>query len=265
MPKIRVMVTGACGKMGREVVKAVSAQQDMQLVGAVDRTGCGDDIGRVCGLGELGIKVLPTVDEAIKSAKPDVMVDFTVAEAAAANVERAIANGVRWVVGTTGMPRATIDELVDRSKQAGLGGLLAPNFAIGAVLMMHMCRIAARYMPDCEIIELHHDKKLDAPSGTAKATAALVAASGGHSRPSADDEPAARGEAFDGVRVHSVRLQGLVAHQEVIFGGLGQVLTIRHDSLGRESFMPGVVLAVRKVMDLDGPVIGLDKLMGLDS
>ncbi|HOG53756.1 MAG TPA: 4-hydroxy-tetrahydrodipicolinate reductase, partial [Bacillota bacterium] len=105
MPKIRVMVTGACGKMGREVVKAVSAQQDMQLVGAVDRTGCGDDIGRVCGLGELGIKVLPTVDEAIKSAKPDVMVDFTVAEAAAANVERAIANGVRWVVGTTGMPR----------------------------------------------------------------------------------------------------------------------------------------------------------------
>ena len=264
MSKIRVMVTGACGKMGREVVKAVSAQEGMQVVAAVDRTGCGDDIGKICGLGEMGVKVLPNVDEAIKESKPDVMVDFTVAEAAAANVDRAIANGVRWVVGTTGMPRATIDALMEKSSKAGLGGLLAPNFAIGAVLMMHMGRIAAKYMPDCEIIELHHDKKLDAPSGTAKATAALVAAAGGHSRASAGDEPPARGEEFDGIRVHSVRLQGLVAHQEVIFGGLGQVLTIRHDSLGRESFMPGVVLAVRKVMDLDRPVIGLDKLMGLD-
>jgi len=264
MQKIRVMVTGACGKMGREVVKAVSAQEDMQVVAAVDRTGCGEDIGRICGLGELGVKVSPTVDEAVNSGKPDVMVDFTVAEAAASNVDRAIASGVKWVVGTTGMPKATIDALMEKSAKANVGGLLAPNFAIGAVLMMHMGRIAARYMPDCEIIELHHDKKLDAPSGTAKATASLIASEGGRSRASAGNEPPARGEEFDGIRVHSVRLQGLVAHQEVIFGGLGQVLTIRHDSLGRESFMPGVVLAVRKVMDLKGPVVGLDKLMGLD-
>lgn len=264
LAKVRVMVTGACGKMGREVVKAVSAQDDMQVVAAVDRAGLGDDIGRLCGLGELGVKVQPSIEDAATEDHPDVMVDFTVAEAAAMNIDRAISMGLKWVVGTTGMPKATIDSLISKSAGARVGGLLAPNFAIGAVLMMHMGRIAAKYMPDCEIIELHHDRKLDAPSGTAKATAALLAAEGGHSRASTGDEPSARGEEFDGIRVHSVRLQGLVAHQEVIFGGLGQVLTIRHDSLGRESFMPGVVLAVRKVMCLDRAVVGLDKLMGLD-
>ncbi|OQB48310.1 MAG: 4-hydroxy-tetrahydrodipicolinate reductase [Firmicutes bacterium ADurb.Bin153] len=264
MSEIKVMVTGACGKMGREVVKAVAAQQDMRLVAAVDRSMSGEDIGGICGIGELGVKVNPSLEGAVKEAKPDVMVDFTVAEAAEENISRAIAMGVKWVVGTTGMPRGTVDRLVRESTKAGVGGLLAPNFAIGAVLMMQMSKVAAKYMPDCEIIELHHDKKLDAPSGTAKATAAMVAEAGGRSRAHDTDEPPSRGGEFDGIKIHSVRLQGFVAHQEVIFGGLGQVLTIKHDSLGRESFMPGVILAVRKVMGLDGPVIGLEKVMGLD-
>ncbi|HPU96122.1 MAG TPA: 4-hydroxy-tetrahydrodipicolinate reductase, partial [Bacillota bacterium] len=169
MSEIKVMVTGACGKMGREVVKAVAAQQDMRLVAAVDRSMSGEDIGGICGIGELGVKVNPSLEGAVKEAKPDVMVDFTVAEAAEENISRAIAMGVKWVVGTTGMPRGTVDRLVRESTKAGVGGLLAPNFAIGAVLMMQMSKVAAKYMPDCEIIELHHDKKLDAPSGTAKA------------------------------------------------------------------------------------------------
>lgn len=264
MSEIKVMVTGACGKMGREVVKAVTAAEGLRLVAAVDRSNAGEDIGKLCGLGENGVKVSPTVDDAYAEAKPDVMVDFTVADAAEANIRRAITLGVRWVVGTTGMPASTISGLMELSTKEKVAGVLAPNFAVGAVLMMHMSRIAARYMPDCEIIELHHDKKLDAPSGTAKTTAGLVAREGAKSRAHVGEEPQARGGEFDGIRIHSVRLQGLVAHQEVIFGGTGQVLTIRHDSLGRESFMPGVVLAVRKVMDLKAPVIGLDRLMGLD-
>jgi len=264
LSEIKVLVTGACGKMGREVVKAIAAQHDMRLVAAVDRSQTGEDIGSICGLGELGVKVGASLEGAIKEARPDVMVDFTVAEAAAENVGKAIALGLKWVVGTTGMPKGTVDRLVQESTKAGVGGLLAPNFAIGAVLMMQMSKVAAKYMPDCEIIELHHDKKLDAPSGTAKATAAMMAAEGGRSRAHDAEEPPSRGGEFDGIKIHSVRLQGFVAHQEVIFGGLGQVLTIRHDSLGRESFMPGVILAVRKVMGLDGPVIGLEKVMGLD-
>lgn len=264
MADIRVLVTGACGKMGMEVVKAVHKQEGLVLAGAVDRTSLGHDIGAICGLGPLGVQVTGSIEEALALQKADVMVDFTVASAAVTNIEKAIENRLRWVVGTTGISQDKIGQLMESSAKAGIGGILAPNFAIGAVLMMSLSKIAARFMPDCEVIELHHDKKLDAPSGTAKATAAGLAAVGASSRKAGSEEPAARGGDFGGIRVHSVRLPGLVAHQEVIFGGLGQILTIRHDSIGRESFMPGVILAIRKSMEISEPVFGLDKAMGLD-
>jgi 4-hydroxy-tetrahydrodipicolinate reductase len=264
MPNIRVVVTGACGKMGMEVVKAVNKEDGMCVTGAVDRASLGQDIGRICGLGELGVKVTGSITEALALCGADVMVDFTVAEAAVSNIEEAICQKLRWVVGTTGIAKAEIDRLMEKSAKSGVGGILAPNFAIGAVLMMSLSKIAARFMPECEIIELHHDRKLDAPSGTSKATAAALADVGASSRSGSQQEPPARGGEFDGIRIHSVRLPGLVAHQEVIFGGLGQILTIRHDSMGRESFMPGVVLAIKKAIELDKPVFGLERVLGLD-
>jgi len=264
MAPIRVIVTGSCGKMGREVVKAILKEDELTLAGAVDRGSIGEDIGGIAGCGECGVKVTGSIAEALASGKADVMVDFTVAEAAVKNVKAAISNKLRWVVGTTGIAQDEIDGLMNMSSKAKIGGILAPNFAIGAVLMMALSKVAARYMPDCEIIELHHDKKIDAPSGTAKATAKALAAEGAASRRQDSAEPEARGEQHYGIRVHSVRLPGLVAHQEVIFGGAGQLLTIRHDSMGRESFMPGVVMAVKRVMEMEEPVFGLDKAIGLN-
>lgn len=257
MASIRVAVTGAAGRMGREVVRAVSGASDMQLVAAVDTKEAGDS-GVLAGVGANGLKVVTDLAATLTDSGPDVLVDFTVARAAYENVSTAIAHGVRFVVGTSGMSNEAVAELVRRAEGAGIGGAIVPNFALGAVLMMRFARAAARYFPACEIIELHHDGKVDFPSGTAKATAHEVASGRGDSVGKGHD---GRGTYVEGVPVHSVRLPGLVAHQEVIFGGPGQTLTIRHDSMGRDSFMPGVLLAVRKVMTLNHVVLGLDPLL----
>jgi 4-hydroxy-tetrahydrodipicolinate reductase len=212
---IRVAVAGAAGRMGETVCRAVEAAEDMELTGKADP--------------QLGTSVAEVVGEA------DVLVDFSVPETALDNAHQAVSAGVHVVIGTTGFDLAALDEL------QGANVFAAPNFAIGAVLMMQFAAQAARHMAKAEIIELHHDRKVDAPSGTAALTAKLM---GGD------------------VPIHSVRLPGLVAHQEVILGDVGQTLTIRHDSLDRESFMPGVLLAVRRVGSLtESPVIGLDKLL----
>jgi 4-hydroxy-tetrahydrodipicolinate reductase len=217
---INVAVSGAAGRMGQTVCAAVEGEEDMALVGRAD----------------------PLLETALADllGDADVVVDFTRPDAAVANARACLEAGVHCVMGTTG---------ADFSALAGVGSanlFVAPNFAIGAVLMMEFSRQAARHLQECEVIELHHNQKLDAPSGTAKRTAELVAEAGGRVH-----EP-----------LHSVRLPGLVAHQEVLFGGVGQTLSIRHDSISRESFMPGVLLAVRKVDDLDrSPVIGLEHLL----
>jgi 4-hydroxy-tetrahydrodipicolinate reductase len=195
-----------------------------------------------------------------------VMVDFTRPDAVEGNVRTALAAGVACVVGTTGLPVDVLEELAAGAPE-GTALFMAPNFAVGAVLMMHFAGIAARFMPHAEIIELHHDRKLDAPSGTALRTASLIAA-GRETVPATpgretEIEACARGAVVSDVHVHSVRLPGLVAHQEVLMGGQGQTLTLRHDSIDRTSFMPGVVLAVREVGGLSGLVVGLDTLMGL--
>jgi 4-hydroxy-tetrahydrodipicolinate reductase len=214
---IRVAVAGAAGRMGQTVCGAVEAADDLELTGRADP--------------ELGVALAEVLPGA------DVLVDFTVPDSALANAREAVAAGVHVVIGTTGFDPAGLEDLAD----ARANVFIAPNFAIGAVLMMQFAAQAAKHMAKAEIIELHHDRKVDAPSGTAARTAMLM---GGN------------------VPIHSVRLPGLVAHQEVILGDSGQTLTIRHDSIDRESFMPGVLLAVREVGGLrDSPVVGLENLL----
>ncbi|HWO15431.1 MAG TPA: 4-hydroxy-tetrahydrodipicolinate reductase [Solirubrobacterales bacterium] len=219
---IRVVASGAAGRMGQAVCEAVEGAEDMTLVKADPSLGV-----------ELG-DVL---------ADADVVVDFSTPDTALANVQACLEAGVHVVVGTTGFD---LDAAKAAAESSSANCFVAPNFAIGAVLLMEAAQLAARHMPECEIVELHHDRKLDAPSGTAKRTAELIEAAGGNVH-----EP-----------IHSVRLPGLVAHQEVIFGGEGQTLSIRHDSIDRRSFMPGVLLAVRGVADLpDRFTVGLEKLL----
>jgi 4-hydroxy-tetrahydrodipicolinate reductase len=265
MMSVRVLVAGAAGRMGREVLRAVLGDPETGLVAAVDVTGIGQDAGELAGRPPAGITVQADLEAAIRAAGPEVMVDFTRAEAAYRNALTALGAGVSPVIGTTGMTQKQIAGIGQAAKEAGVGAVVAPNFAIGAVLMMLFAAQAARYLPDVEIIELHHERKADAPSGTAIKTAEMIAEARtlpGAPRPEQEMKiPGARGGELNGITIHSVRLPGLVAHQEVIFGGLGQTLSIRHDSLDRTSFMPGVLLAVKAVRSRTGLVYGLEHLL----
>ncbi len=250
--------------MGRAVLKAVAEAENLKLVGAVDVVG-GADAGELAGSGANGIKVETDLKAALTRLQPEVMVDFTRPDVVYDNVMTALQAKVSPVVGTTGLSDAQKADIKKLAEEKDTPAFIAPNFAIGAVLMMVMAKQAAKYMPDVEIIELHHDKKLDAPSGTAVQTAAMIAeVRAAHKQGHPEEKEkleGARGADYEGMHIHSVRLPGYVAHQEVIFGGLGQTLTIRHDSLNRESFMPGVVLAAEKVRGLKGLTVGLDKLL----
>lgn len=251
---ITVAVTGAGGRMGTEVVKAVSECDDLSLVALIDPSYTQDETH------------FATIEDALQSAKFDVLVDFTRPNVVAHNIEAALKKGVNCVVGTTGLSQEKLEELAAYAvNDACL--FVAPNFAIGAVMMMEISQIVAKYMEHVEIIELHHDNKLDAPSGTALRTAELIAAarSVAPKKPGKETEsascPGARGADCEGISIHSVRLPGLVAHQEVLFGDKGQTLSIRHDSIDRTSFMPGVVLACRKVPQHHGLIVGLEHLL----
>lgn len=255
---IRVGVVGATGKMGREVCVAVSAAADLELVAAVSRSRAGETAADALGI-EGSVLVLSDALASLEEASADVLVDFTSPAYAAEHVAWGIGHGMHVVVGTTGF------EIDDAWRHAPVGIVVAPNFAIGAVLMMRFAEEAARYFDAAEVIELHHDEKADAPSGTAIATAERIGAAreGSWSPPAGDDRhPGARGAEIGGVRVHSVRLPGLLAHQEVILGGAGQTLSIRHDSTSRSSFMSGVLLAIRAVGERPGLTVGLDALLG---
>jgi 4-hydroxy-tetrahydrodipicolinate reductase len=248
---IRVGVFGAAGRMGATVCAAVVGDPALVLVAAVDPRAVGDEVE--------GIVVAPDA-MALADAGAEVAVDFTALDAARANAAWCAARGVHAVVGTTGFTDDHLEEL--RRAFTASNCLVAANFAIGAVLMMRFAELAAPYFETAEIIELHHDQKVDAPSGTAMATAARMAAASGDWGPDPTTrtiaEGARGGPGPAGIRVHSVRLRGLVAHQEVLLGTLGQTLTIRHDSYDRASFMPGVVLAVKRIADHPGLTVGLD-------
>ncbi|ADG82253.1 dihydrodipicolinate reductase [Thermincola potens JR] len=260
-----MVVNGACGRMGREVVEAVYREPDMELVGAIDIRNNGFDIGPLVGLEPTGVLVVRNLNKLLQETDVDVVVDFTGPDTVYKNMKTVLENKVNLVVGTTGILPEQLEEIKKIAEAQGLGVLIAPNFAIGAVLMMKFAAQAARYLPHVEIIELHHDQKLDAPSGTALKTAELIQQNRAVFRQGHINEyekiSGVRGGEFEGMRIHSIRLPGLIAHQEVIFGGLGQTLTIRHDSLNRESFMPGVILSIRKVMDMKGVIYGLENLI----
>ncbi len=263
---IRVLVTGAAGRMGSEVVKAVTAADGMEVVAAVDVNCAGLAIDDGAGG---SVNCVASLVTAIADTRPDVMVDFTHPDAVEGNLCTAMAAGVDCIVGTTGLSDEKLVQLAEcENAHPGTCLFYAPNFAIGAVLMMRFAATAARFMDHVEIIELHHDRKVDAPSGTAVRTARLISEARTQTpvAPGRETELAgmegARGALVDNVTVHSVRLPGLVAHQEVLFGGQGQTLSIRHDSIDRTSFMPGVVLAIRNVSGLSGLVVGLENLMG---
>ena len=267
---LRVLVSGCLGKMGTEVVKAVEAAEDMILVGGYDPLLSVDS---VMIEGKELAPAFTNLREAIRIAEPTVMVDFTQPSAAAGNVEIALGLGVNCVLGTTGVSASTLEELAAGATN-GAALFMAPNFTTGAILMMAASKLAARFFDDVEIIEFHHNNKKDAPSGTAIATAHMIAsernaAGVSSTAPGRETElptfEGARGAELinSDVHLHSVRSNGFVASQEVIFGSSGQTLTIRHDSFDRSSYMPGVLLAVRKVGEMDGLVIGLEELMQL--
>lgn len=263
---LRVLVSGAGGKMGREVSKAVHGAKDMELVGAVDPGYVGEDVGTLAGIDGIELSIASDLGQALAALRPEVVVDFTAPRAVMANARVVLGAGTSLVIGTTGLSSDDLLELDERARTRRLGVVHAPNFALGAVLMMRFAREAARFFPGVEIIELHHDQKKDAPSGTAIKTAEMIRETwqGVHNRSvglSEEIVEGARGGDFHGVHIHSVRLPGLVAHQEVLFGGLGQTLSIRHDSMSRESFMPGVLVAIRRVGSIQGLVYGLEHLL----
>ncbi|MDI6826945.1 MAG: 4-hydroxy-tetrahydrodipicolinate reductase, partial [Armatimonadota bacterium] len=233
---IKVAVSGAGGRMGREVILAViNEAPEMVLVGAADPAYEGKKISELLDV-DCAVSVESSLPEVLNSTAADVAVVFSVPSVAMSDIRAAMNAGVVAVVGTTGITEENLAEIKELARKNGVGAIIAPNFAIGAVLMMKFAAEAAKYLSAVEIIELHHDKKLDAPSGTAIKTAQMISDVSSRNTTRGESSPA-RGADFHGVRIHSVRLPGLVAHQEVIFGGVGQTLTIRHDSIDRKSFM----------------------------
>lgn len=253
---IKVIIAGFKGKMGSTAVQMVKEDYDLTLAAVLDPFATEESVD--------GIPVFKSKEELI-GFDADVWVDFTTPKFAYENTRFALENGFAPVVGTTGFTPEQIEELTELSAKKKLGGLIAPNFAIGAILLMQFAAQAAKYFPHLEIIELHHDKKKDAPSGTAVKTAELISQVRTSLHQGAVDEEelmaGARGAEFDGFRIHSVRLPGLVAHQEVIFGAQGEGLTIRHDSYDRVSFMSGVNLGIKEVVKREKLVYGLEHLL----
>lgn len=269
---IPVIVNGAAGKMGREVVKAVAGAPDMTLFGAIDRNPefLERDAGEVAGCGPLEVPIMNDLQGmlvlASQEQQPGVTIDFTHPDSVYENVRSAIAYGIRPVVGTTGMSPEQLRDLAEFADKASVGCLIVPNFSIGMILLQQAAVAASQYFDHVEIIELHHNQKADAPSGTAIQTAQMLAEMGKTFNPPQVKETeklqGARGSlAEEGIRIHSIRLPGFIAHQEVIFGGPGQVYTLRHDTSDRACYMPGVLLAIRKVLQLQSLVYGLEKIL----
>ena len=275
---IPVVVTGALGRMGAEVIRAVHAAPDCHLVGAVDNTPGkeGHDVGELLGLPALDVAVtadlegcLCSASQAVRDAGPGkgaVMVDFTHPSVVYANTRAAIAYGVHPVIGTTGLSPAQLDDLQTFSDKASIGGAVIPNFSVGMVLLQQAAAAAARFYDHAELTELHHNRKADAPSGTCIKTAELMEELGKQFNASEVDEHESLagsrgGQRPSGLRLHSLRLPGLVAHQEVMFGSPGETYTLRHDTIDRAAYMPGVLLCVRKVRQLQALVYGLERLL----
>jgi 4-hydroxy-tetrahydrodipicolinate reductase len=269
---IPVIVNGATGKMGREIVKAIHQASDMVLFGAIAHNPKweGQDIGEIVGIGPIEVPITREAESLLamlsQEKQQGVIIDVTHPDAVYQNIRSAIAYGVRPVVGTTGLSVEQVQQLSEFADKASTGCILAPNFSIGVVLMQQAAIQASQYFDHVEIIELHHNQKVDAPSGTAVQTAQLLAEMGKTYNPQQVEEtekiPGARGGlAAENIRIHSIRLPGFVAHQEVIFGAPGQIYTLRHDATDRTCYMPGVLICVRKILTLKTLVYGLEKIL----
>ena len=263
---IKVGVVGALGKMGKEVVKAVCNAEDMQLVCAVDVAGVGTDIGIASFSKEIGVLVEPDLKNALQTKKPDVVIDFTQPSTIYEHVCIFMQEKVKSVIGTTGLNEEQISNLKQMSKDNKVACLIAPNFSTGAVLLMMFAKQAAKYFDNAEIIELHHNQKKDAPSGTAVKTAQLMAEANDdftkNNCPEKETIAGARGaNSYNNIHIHSVRMPGYIASQEVLLGASGQILTLRHDSMNRECYMKGVILAINHVHEHSDFVYGLENIM----
>lgn len=262
---IKVVVNGALGRMGSEVLNALCRHSQLEPVGAVDKMASEEKLYLPDQSGSIPLS--SDLEVILKLSHPDVLVDFSVAEATLPAVRIAVKHRANLVIGTTGLSAENLAEIDQLAMANGIGAIVAPNFALGAVVMIHLAKIAARFFEWAEIIEMHHEKKLDAPSGTALSTArAMLEARGKpflYSSVQKESLSGARGGELEGIALHSMRLPGLMAHQEVILGTDGQTLTIRHDTINRECYMPGVVLAIQKVGEIKGLTYGLDTLLGL--
>lgn len=262
---IRIVVAGPRGRMGKEAVQLVKETPHFELAAVIDRKNEGKLLSDVEGFAGLDVPIFTDPAECFQQANVDVLIDLTTPERGYIHTKTALEHNVRPVVGTTGFTAEQLEELKKLAEERDLGCIIAPNFAIGAILMMKFSEMAAKYFDDVEIIEMHHDQKLDAPSGTAIKTAEMIAQNREVRKQGHEDEketiPGARGADFDGMRIHSVRLPGLIAHQQVLFGAGGQTLTIRHDSYNRASFMSGVKVSVETVMALNTLVYGLESIL----
>lgn len=258
MEQIKIVIAGPRGRMGQEAVKLVNETEHFTLSAVLDKINDGEWF-------QDQVRTYTTPEQCFAETSPDVLIDLTTPEVGKIHTKLALEHGVRPVVGTTGFQEEDLQELRKLAEEKGIGAIIAPNFAIGAVLMMKFAKMAARYFPDVEIIEMHHDKKLDAPSGTGIKTAEMIYEVRGNKKQGHPEEKetikGARGGEWNGIHIHSVRLPGLVAHQEVLFGGDGQTLKIRHDSYNRASFMSGVKLSVETVMKIDTLVYGLENII----
>lgn len=265
MSKVKIVIAGPRGRMGSEAVKLINNTETFELVAVLDSKNEGAILSDVLGFQTSNAPIYVDIHKCLTETKPDVLIDLTTPEHGMYHASTALSYGVRPVVGTTGFSNEDLQTLDKLCEEKELGCIIAPNFALGAVLMMKFSQLAGKYFPDVEIIELHHDQKLDAPSGTAVKTAQMIAdvrqpKHQGHLNEK-ETLPGARGADFEGMHIHSVRLPGLIAHQQVLFGSTGQTLTIRHDSYNRESFMSGVKLAVEAVMKLHVFVYGLENII----
>lgn len=270
--KIRLVISGINGRMGRSTTRLFADDPQVEIVGAIGRPNAsyvGQDAGKLTGGKPIGILVSNIIEDLPSGVKPDVLLDFSVAEAAVEAAEKALKLGIRPIIGASGIGADHIKHLSKLAENKRLGAMVVPNFSVGAVLMMEFARQAGAFFENVEIVEMHHTKKLDAPSGTAMHTAGKLALNEKRFNPKEVEEHellahARGGQTDSGVRIHSLRLPGLISHQEVIFGAQGELLTVRHDSFNTDCFAKGIKLAVQAVMDLDHLVVGLDKILSLD-
>ena len=265
MEAIRIVINGALGKMGREVSKAVLNEPGLEIVGAVEEKVTQQYLP-LPETSEL-IPFSSDLDSLLKSCNPAVLVDFTNAAASMAAARIAVKRGINMVIGTTGFSEENLKEIEQLCRANNVGAVVSPNFSLGAVLLMHLAKVAAKFFDYAEIVEMHHDKKIDAPSGTAMATAKAMLQARGKPFicPKTEREvvSSVRGGQIEGVAIHSLRLPGFMAGQEVIFSGVGQTLSLRHETISRESYMPGVILAIREVTKHKGLIYGLEALLKL--